>query len=828
MAYRVEEMDGYRRIILEDGPVLGIGEDSGVELIETDGLAFKDLARCGRLLPYEDWRLDAQTRAEDLASRLTIEDIAGLMLYSSHQVVPATNELFFAGSYDGKNFEESGASPWALTDQQKEFLTKDRIRHVLAMKLQDARTAAKWNNEMQSLAEGTGFGIPVNISSDPRHGASEASAEFKAGNGQDTSKWPEGIGLAATFDPEVCRRFAEIASREYRAMGITTALSPQIDLATEPRWMRFGDTFGEHTGLTIAMTKAYCDGMQTSISPLAAENGAVPGKTEDAADVGWGPYSVNAMAKHWPGGGTGEGGRDAHFAYGKYAVYPGKNFKEHLRPFTEGAFQLDGPTRQAAAIMPYYTISWDADEHCHDYVGNSFNHYLIHDLLREKYGYDGVVCTDWGITHDHAKGIAPRGGACWGVEEMTEVERHYRALMNGVDQFGGNNDIGPVLSAYAMGCQEHGETAMRQRMERSAVRLLKNMFRCGLFENPYVDSGESNAIVGCQEFCEAGMDAQRKSVVLLKNSGEKGPVLPLKRCKVFVPKRYIRAYTDFFGRTCGDEWVDPIPVEVLRKYYDIARTPEEADAALVLIMAPESECYQPEDVENGGNGYFPISLQYRPYTAALARKVSIAGGDPYELSLDRSYHGKTNVTVNEQDLDNVLEMRKRMGTKPVIVIDVLNKPSVMAEFEPSADAIVAEFGVQPEAVLDVISGKFEPSGLLPLQIPENMDTVERQLEDVPFDMMAYTDSCGHVYDFGFGMNWSGRICDWRTETFKHTRDVEIQKNGLNALKGALGVTGTLKFLEQFDNGGSGDYTLEKYKNPETEPTDEEIRRMFNL
>lgn len=786
MEYRIEKKDGYRRVIIEDGPVLGIGETSGIRLIEEDGIVFKDMAQCGRLLPYEDWRLDAQTRAKDLAKRLSIEEIAGLMLYSSHQIVPATNELFFAGSYGGKSFEESGAKPWTLTDQQKEFLTKDRIRHVLAMKLLDARTAAKWNNEMQSLAEGTGFGIPVNISSDPRHGASAASAEFKAGNGQDTSKWPEGIGLSATFDPEICRRFAQIAAREYRAMGITTALSPQIDLATEPRWMRFGDTFGEHAELTIAMAKAYCDGMQTSVSPIAAENGAdtpakaqsdfwenaiaenradMPAKAQCGTDAGWGPFSVNAMAKHWPGGGTGEGGRDAHFAYGKYAVYPGGNFSEHLRPFTEGAFQLDGPTKQAAAIMPYYTISWDADAQCTDHVGNSFNHYLIHDLLRQKYGYDGVVCTDWGITHDHAEGIAPRGGACWGVETLSEAQRHYRALMNGVDQFGGNNEIGPVLEAYAMGCKEHGAAAMRERMEQSAVRLLINMFRCGLFENPYVDSGESNAIVGCEAFCREGMDAQRKSVVLLKNSGGQASVLPLKRCKVFVPKRYIRAYTDFFGRTCGDTWVDPIPADVLEKYYDIAETPEEADAAIVLIMAPESECYQADDVNKGGNGYFPISLQYRPYTAALARKVSIAGGDPYEPSRDRSYYGKTNVTINEQDLDNVLEMRRRMGTKPVIVIDVLNKPSVMAEFEPSADAIVAEFGVQPEAVLDIISGKYEPSGLLPLQIPVNMETVERQQEDVPFDMEPYTDGCGHAYDFGFGMDWKGVIRDGRTQRF---------------------------------------------------------------
>ena len=770
------QKDGYRLYQNGSGPVLGLSEGSRVKLIEQDGCLFKDFTGCGALLPYADWRLDAQTRAADLAKRLSIEDIAGLMLYSSHQLVPATNEIFMAGTYGGKEFKDSGAAPWELTDQQKEFLTKDKIRHVLAMKLKDAKTAARWNNEMQALAENTGFGIPVSISSDPRHGASTASAEYKSGNG-DTSKWPEGIGMAATFDPALCESFALIASCEYRAMGITTALSPQIDLATEPRWMRFGDTFGEHEQLTIDMTRAYCDGMQTSINPLLCANstdaadiphGRHPLIQNSPADTGWGPYSVNAMAKHWPGGGTGEGGRDAHFAYGKYAVYPGNNFKQHLKPFTEGAFKLNGPTKAAASIMPYYTISWDADDQCNEHVGNAYNHYLIHDLLREKYGFDGVICTDWGITHDHGAGIAPRGGACWGVEGLSEADRHYKALINGIDQFGGNNDAAPLLEAYKKGCREFGEAQMRGRMEASAIRLLTNMFRCGLFENPYTDSTESEKIVGCEAFCQAGYEAQQKSVVLLKNQNACGqPVLPLTgRPRVYVPRRFIREYTDFFGQKMGNEWVEPIDRSILEKYFEVSETPEDADLALVVIMAPESECYQPEDAARGGNGYFPINLQYRPYTADTARQPSIAGGDPWESFTNRSYKGKTNITLNEQDLDNVLDMRRRMGNRPVIVIDILNKPSVMSEFEPSADAILVEFGVQIQAVLDIITGRVQPSGLLPLQIPENMKAVEAQQEDVPFDLIPYTDTCGHTYNFGFGMNWDGVIHDERTEKYK--------------------------------------------------------------
>lgn len=224
------------------GPLLGY---TRVKLIEKDGLYFKDMDGTGELKPYEDWRLTPEERAEDLASRLSVEEIAGLMLYSAHQSIPSRGSRHFGVStYGGKEFDESGAKSWELTDQQKKFLKEDNVRHVLATTFESPEVAARWNNEMQAFCEGEGFSIPVNTSSDPRHG-SDFSAEYNMGAGGDISLWPEPLGLATTFDPEVARRFGQVASQEYRALGIATALSPQVDLATEPRWSRFMGTFGE-------------------------------------------------------------------------------------------------------------------------------------------------------------------------------------------------------------------------------------------------------------------------------------------------------------------------------------------------------------------------------------------------------------------------------------------------------------------------------------------------------------------------------------------------------------------------------------------------------
>lgn len=727
----------------QNGPTIGT---VSAPILEIDGNYFKDLARTGTLLPYEDWRLDAITRAKDLASRMSVEEIAGLMMYSPHQMVPAMSFGPFASTYDGKSFEESGKEKWALTDQQKTFLVKDHVRHVLSVKLETPAIAAKWNNNMQHLVEEQPWGIPINFSSDPRHGASNAVAEYKSGN-DDVSKWPEGLGISASFDPTICKKFGETISKEYRALGITTALSPQIDLATEPRWMRFEDTFGTHPDQVTEMGKIYCDSLQTTAN------------TKD----GWGTDSVCAMAKHWPGGGPCEAGRDAHYAFGKYAVYPGENFKDHLKPFTEGVFQLDGPTKYASAIMPYYTVSWNRDTKNGKNVGNSYSNYLIHDLLRNTYEYEGVVCTDWGITADPAPTLDDFGSRCFGVEDLTEAERHLLAIENGVDQFGGNCNMQPILEAYKIGCEKYGEDVMRTRMETSAIRLLKNIFRCGLFENPYLDPIESTQIVGNEEFKKAGYEAQLKSVVLLKNK----KVLPIKkRKKVYIPDRYVKSHKNFFRGIDPEKHITAAETSLVEQYYDRTQTPEEADFALIFIESPLTDCgYTPTDLENGGNGYVPISLQYRPYIATSAREVSIAGGDFRENFNNRSYKNKTTYCANESDLDLVLNTKKIMNDKPVIVVLRMHNPTVLSELEPYADAIFVDFGVQQQAIFDLVSGIAEPSALLPVELPANMETVEQHCEDVPFDMEVYTDTCGNAYQYAFGMNWSGVITDDRTKRY---------------------------------------------------------------
>lgn len=728
---KIESGEGYTIARQSKGPTLGY---TSAPILEIDGLLFKDLNRDGTLNPYEDWRLESKKRAEDLAKRMDVGQICGLMIYSSGQTVDTPE----------------------LTPEQLGFLREDHVRHVLVAGIASPGTGAAWANNVQAFCEAAPLGIPANNSTDPRNYTNgkantstynhEPDGEFDPDGSSSISRWPREIGMAATFDMDVIRSHGEIVSKEYRALGLTTALSPQIDIAGDPRWRRFYGTFSEDPYLNRDIAREYCEAFQTT-----------PG-----SKTGWGEESVNCMVKHWPGGGAGEGGRDAHFGIGKYAVYPGGNFALGLIPFEEGAFKLPGKTKMASAVMPYYTIPYGQDPSGEN-VGNGFSRYIIQELLRDRNHYDGVVCTDWGIVKGYEKPYQHLGTP-WGMETASPAEKRLKAFEAGVDQLGGVYDNGPSLEAYRLWIEKYGEESARERFETSARRLLENIFRVGLFENPYVSPQEAEKLVGCKDFVAAGYQAQLKSVTLIKNHEK---TLPIKgRLKVWEPIRHVPAgLTHWMKPTeAYDEY--PFSHELLNQYFDIAGSPEEADFALVSIKTPYGHWgYSMPTPEDPDGHYSPISLQWGPYTAEYAREVSIAGGDPMEASANRSYKGRTETSSNEPDMYMVQEARRMMGGKPVVLVVHVDRPFVPAEVEPYADAILLGFGVCNNALLDVISGRFEPSGLLPCQLPADMRTVEEQCEDTPHDMRCYIDADGNTYDFTFGLNWKGVIRDERTSKY---------------------------------------------------------------
>lgn len=734
----------------EGGKTLAYCPDSGVKIIEKDGFAFKDLAKTGELLPYEDWRLSPEERADDLARRLSIEQVAGLMCFSAHQM-NVTAEV---------------------NEEQKTFLDQ-HLRSVLnscGMTGVPDETQIAWSNAMQRYVEGKDFGIPCYFASDPR-------------NGQGTADWPGNLGLAATFDPELAKTAAKCISRELRDLGVACFLAPQVDLSTEPRWFRNSGTFGEDPALSRDIVREFCDGLQSTYD-------------ENGEDLGWGKDSVTAMVKHWTGEGAGEGGREAHLEGGKFGVYPNNNFEASLIPFVDGAFSLKGKTGAATSVMSSYSIAYSEDGSLGDPVGSSFSNYKIKELLRGRYGFTGVVCTDWMVLNEGKK--EGKRSCGWGPHiedpEVEPGERAFIAIMAGVDQMGGCSNPQVLMDAYKFGCEKVGKEVMDEAFAVSAQRLLQGYFMTGLFENPYLDEAAALADVNSADKQEEALKAQVKAVVMLKN--ENGAIKPAtKRMKVYIPALYVESYKSFnhvAGLIVNDpQVIYPISLDMAAKYFDVVTDKVEGtnvtrltldelkDCDLILIPAKEPGNSFPQDGRNEEGEFIPQTRQYRPYVAdgPYVRKQSIAGDIlPDGTKENRSYFGRKAITTNEGQLDQILEMAgkaKELGI-PSVVAMFAGNPMCFHEFEPAVDGIVITFcgaslyggaNASSEALARIIAGVDEPSGLLPLQMPKDMDDVERQAEDTPRDMECYTDSVGHKYDFAYGLNYAGVIDDDRVKTY---------------------------------------------------------------
>ena len=621
--------------------------------LKVDGYAFKDMNRNGKIDPYEDWRLPAEARADDLLSRMSLDEKAGLMMHGTAPTVADPSGIGLGGAYD-------------LAALQN-LIVKQYVNTFITRMAGDTANMAAQYNKVQALSETSRHGIPVSISTDPRHhfqytvGASAGTKGF--------SQWPETLGLAAIGDDALVRRFGDIARQEYLAVGITQALSPQADLATEPRWSRINGTFGEDADLAKRMVQHYIEGFQDG-------------------NTGLHDGSVVAVVKHWVGYGATKEGFDGHNYYGRYMTYPGNNFAYHVKPF-EGAF-----TAKAASVMPTYalpdgniTIAGITLEQ----VAAGFSKTMLTDLLRGKYGFEGVILSDWGITSDcdvncrngTAPGVAPSFigfGTPWGMEDATKAERYVKAVTAGMDQFGGVTEAPYLTQAVQRG------QLTEARINASARRILIQKFKQGLFEHPFVDAAKAASTVGKADFIEAGLEAQRRSLVLLEN---KDKVLPL---AVSVKKVYL------YG----------IDAAVAQQYgYTVVATPQEADVALLRVAAPYETLHP---------NYIFGSMQHE---------------------------GRLNYVDGDADYEAIKNAAK-YAPKTVVTV-YLDRPAILGNVQDKASAILANFGVSDGALFDVLTGKAKPQGKLPFELPSSMAEVQVQKSDLPYD------TAHPLYKFGYGL-----------------------------------------------------------------------------
>ena len=710
----------------------------------------------GILDPYEDWRKSTEERAEWLARNMPDEKRMMLMIHS----IGATEEEI----KDGRRFRWGTAINGAPD------------------------VLAESNNKLQLWAEKdlATFGVPVVTPSDPRHAGSvdTGNPEWDSKNANN-SMWPNHIGLAGTFSAQAIYDYSRITALEYRAIGLQMQIAPMVDMITDPRWSRAGSCFSEDIKLNEELNRAQIKAIQTS-------DETVPNW---GIDKGWGMTSVAGMAKHWPGGGNGEFGFDAHTDDGKFGVFPSMDFEVYMDIHARAAGFLPsdkGTTQQSATFMPYYTISLDQDPSGLN-VGNGLSHFMIQKMLREKYDYDGFGVRDWGVYAQNGHGYSDNKG-------YDTTFRSLEMFKAGLDQIGGvnaSNAITILNNAYNAGVEQLGKEAMENMTYISAKRCYRVMFNLGLFESAYTNPQYAKAFVGSRALQDkAQEEGHIASAVMLKN---KGNLLPIKTDAAKKPTVYIpvnkhavpgRGYNTL---SVAENYSAGIDLDAVQRYYNVpgeiikavsenraltnaerASAIAESDFALLKLNSPRP----------ANNGVPPQNLMFRPYTAQWQRQISLGydwvhadgtmvqfgkGEQPDTSKGDYKTNRSTRNGLTHDGIPVSLavinETVASMGGKPVVFALSMTNPMVVSDFEPYVSAIIVGGGISDVAILELISGHKEPNGLLSVNFPMNMETVELAYEDSGHDMVPYLDETGNRYTFGFGLNWSGQISDKRTDYY---------------------------------------------------------------
>jgi len=602
---------------------------SEVNNLTIDGQEFRDLNKNGQLDIYEDHRNLPRDRANDLLRKMTLEEKVGQMFHPPFILKPDLLMFLYEIAIRGNSSTESQ-------------IIFDHITHFNLYGNPTPTQLAKKINSLQKTASRSRLGIPITISSDPIHEVPKGGgvASFSVDG---FSKWPSQLGFAATSNPKIIREFAEIVREEYLAVGIRTALHPMSDLATEPRWARNFGTFGSNAEMSSKMTIEYMNGFQQN----------------DISNK-----SVLTMVKHFPGGGPQENGLDPHLFSGRNQIYPGDNFEYHLLPFREAI------KNNLKVVMPYYGIPvGQTDED----VAMAFNSYILKDLLREELKFDGVICSDWGIIT----------GRHWGVDELSIEQRYEKSIKAGIDQYGGEKDTN-----YLIDLVKNGQIT-EVRIDESVRRILLNKFELGLFDNPYVNEDLVQYKVNTQDNIKAGLEAQRKSIVLLENNG----ILPLKKgSKIFV---------------------DGLSEKEAGEFGELVKDPDDADAVIMYIHTVFNG-----NQESGLNRVFDNFLS-----------TLFPNGD---LNFNQEISKKIEAYSNKKEL--------------IIVVD-LNRPAILKNIKESSSGLIGTFGVQDRIIFEGLFGEFNPSGKLPFEIPSSMESVLNQKEDLP------DDSANPTYEFGYGISY---------------------------------------------------------------------------
>jgi len=718
-------------------------------VMEVDGLYFKDIDGTGKLTEVNDWRLPPEERAKAYVKLMTVDEKIAQLFISDWRMGPKYPSARMPDHV--MEPDESGCVDEAEVHQKTIFgeqhlpgtttlIKKWFSRHTIVRENAKPEDLTDYLNQLQAIAEECERFVPVQVASNSRNENGELVFGMNDAGGIFPT-WPGTLGIAAAIRGsgiEVADQWADATRRSWEACNLRKGYMYMADCLTDPRWQRSYGTFGEDPQLISQIMEHIIPRIQ----------GSEEGVTHDGVAV---------TTKHFPGGGPRENGFDPHYAAGQWNVYatPGSLQKYHMPGFHAAV------AKKTSSIMPYYSkpaaqksaVQQDCEGNDvrFDPYGFAYNRVFIHDILRGQMGFTGYINSDTGIVHNMK----------WGVEMLDEPERIGFAVNNaGVDVISGlfDNDFG--RQAYDRAKNDYYQThslpegftpemvtLSDEALDRAVSRTLTEMFKLGMFENTYRDAKKAEAVCATpSDWANADL-AHRQSVVLLKNDG----TLPL----------------DAQGKTVYAE-----------AFYKNPQAAKAATAALREMLAEVTlvDDYHDADIAilmvNPSSGdYFTATAGYLELDICEGKVVPNV--DDNCCPMDET-HLETTLTGTPR----IAEIAKTIHAKGGKVIANINFPLawMVGNVEQHVDALTAGFETYPIATLDVIFGRYTPTGKLPITLPRGDEVIAvnkqgicispndvpgydkdqympDELKDENGKAYAYRDAAGNYYELNFGLSY---------------------------------------------------------------------------
>lgn len=657
------------------------------------GQLFKDLNANGRLDPYEDWRLPVRTRVTDLLGRMTLEEKAGMLLINT------------------LNAEAGGR----LSDRGAEMIQSERMTRFVfrntVTPIPDAPAPAP-----AAVVAGVSGGGRGGAGRGGGMGGAQVTAYEAAQFTNLVQELAEGtrLGIPVVFKSNARNHY----ERDAR-WGISVAAGAFSEWPKEPGLAATRDTaliaeFGRI--MAREWTAIGLRGMYGYMADLSTEprwHRVHETFTEDAdlasTIIGTlvrniqgprlGPGSVALTLKHFPGHGPQANGADSHYDFGKSQSIPSGTLAYQLKPFRAAI------AAGVSSIMPAYSILAGTKYAPND-VGVAFSRGVLTALLRDTLGFEGNLNSDTGII----------GQRAWGLEGTSVDDQIAIAVNAGIDVLSGFDRNRQIVGLVKAG------KITEARLDLAVRRLLGEQFQLGLFEDPYVDADRAAYVVGNRAFQMKAEEAQRKSIVLQNQNA----LLPLRAPTTDAP---VRLYTmGMRADVAGDaRW----------GRYAVTAGDYDATKGERRPTVPAGTDYAVLRVEVSNQGARPDLI--------------FGGANPDELSLLAfSDMAKAKSWKVSPSLDDIQTVMREAGAAKTVLAIYFRQPYVLDEASGlrNAGAIVATFGVRDASLLDVLTGKFRPTGKLPFALAGTAQAILRQASDA-----AGYDRADTLFPFGFGLTY---------------------------------------------------------------------------